>query len=268
MQHLTLEALARLVDENAAAEEAAHLDACAACRAELDELRRQSAALGRLGPVEPAGSEWQTLEARLEHEGLLARATSSPVRRAGGSMPGGRWGARFLRLAAALALYGVGTATGMALRARPAASPVTRQAAPPLATSAAPVRAEPPAAEPEPVAQQDTPDRAAPASSRLVSDAEPRTPAEATRALRDAEAAYVRAYANYSQMLASRSPQQQDEDLIARTAALESIALTTRAALDRAPADPVINGYHLTAVAQRDAALRQIALRSKDGRWF
>jgi hypothetical protein len=45
---------------------------------------------------------------------------------------------------------------------------------------------------------------------------------------------------------------------VSRLAALEGIVLTTRAALDDAPADPVINGYHLTALEQRDAILRQI----------
>jgi hypothetical protein len=34
--------------------------------------------------------------------------------------------------------------------------------------------------------------------------------------------------------------------------------ITTRAALGQAPTDPVINGYHLTALAQRDAMLKQI----------
>jgi hypothetical protein len=47
-------------------------------------------------------------------------------------------------------------------------------------------------------------------------------------------------------------------------AALESIVLTTRAALNRAPADPVINGYHLTAVAEREAMLRRLAAATAD----
>ena len=47
-------------------------------------------------------------------------------------------------------------------------------------------------------------------------------------------------------------------DPVNRLAALEGIVLTTRAALNEAPADPVINGYHLTALEQRDAILRQI----------
>lgn len=47
-------------------------------------------------------------------------------------------------------------------------------------------------------------------------------------------------------------------DPLNRLAALEGIVLTTRAALNESPADPVINGYHLTALEQRDALLRRI----------
>ncbi len=56
-------------------------------------------------------------------------------------------------------------------------------------------------------------------------------------------------------------------DPVARLATLESIAAITRSALDQAPADPIINGYHLTALAQKEATLRQIAA-SKNGKWF
>jgi hypothetical protein len=59
----------------------------------------------------------------------------------------------------------------------------------------------------------------------------------------------------------------QPNDPVARLAALESIAAITRSALYQAPADPVLNGYHLTALAQREATLRQMAA-SKPGRWF
>jgi hypothetical protein len=45
----------------------------------------------------------------------------------------------------------------------------------------------------------------------------------------------------------------------ARLAALEGILLSTGAALEAAPADPMINGYYLSAIGQREAMLRQIA---------
>jgi hypothetical protein len=53
-------------------------------------------------------------------------------------------------------------------------------------------------------------------------------------------------------------------DPVARLAALDNIVLTTAEALHEAPTDPIINGYHLSALAQRDAVLRQLAVRAAD----
>jgi hypothetical protein len=82
----------------------------------------------------------------------------------------------------------------------------------------------------------------------------PATETEAAERLQTAEAAYTAALAAYAQTAGSPPA----ADPVSRLAALEGIVLTTRAALDDAPADPVINGYHLTALEQRDAILRQI----------
>jgi hypothetical protein len=82
----------------------------------------------------------------------------------------------------------------------------------------------------------------------------PATVTEAAERLQTAEAAYTAALAAYAQTAGSPPA----ADPVSRLAALEGIVLTTRAALDDAPADPVINGYHLTALEQRDAILRQI----------
>jgi len=267
MQHLTLEALARLVDEPPDAAESGHLAACPECRTELDALRRETAALGRLGPVEPAGAEWTALEARLEREGLLAAPAG-----AGRGLPVRRWTPRLLRIAAALALYAVGTATGLAVRGRAAAplapAPVTappthETASSPGAAGTAPLAAAATSLEENAAAPPEAAD-ARLASNAAEVAAEPATPEQALRAVQAAERAYLRAYSRYTDLT---SGQRQLDDPVARVAALESIVLTTRAALDRAPADPVINGYHLTAVAQRDAALRQIALKSNEP-WF
>jgi hypothetical protein len=53
-------------------------------------------------------------------------------------------------------------------------------------------------------------------------------------------------------------------DPAARLAALDNIVFTTAEALNESPADPVINSYHLTALAQRDALIRQIAQQRGD----
>lgn len=85
---------------------------------------------------------------------------------------------------------------------------------------------------------------------------------DAATRLHDAEQQYVAALAEYDQTLQSSAP----TDPTARLAALEGIVLTTQAALNRAPGDPVINGYHMTALAQREATLRRLVSAREP--WF
>lgn len=87
-----------------------------------------------------------------------------------------------------------------------------------------------------------------------VGGSPPGTVTEAAQRLQEAETAYTAALAAYTQ-LGGNAPA---PDPVSRLAALEGIVLISRAALNEAPADPVINGYHLTALEQRDAILRQI----------
>ncbi|MGH7477489.1 MAG: hypothetical protein ACRELD_14580 [Longimicrobiales bacterium] len=204
MSHLTVEALARLVDERAAASEAEHLATCPRCAAELEALRDQSTALRALPALEPPATAWPALEARLAREGLIR--TSAPRRAAG-----------LLRLAAALALLLTGGVLGAVFQARQTAEP------------------------------------------GLAADGAARQPVEdevLVERLRATEQAYLAALASYNEALGVPPA----SDPIARLAALEGIVLTTSAALDQAPADPVINGYHLTALAQRDATLRGLVV--------
>ena len=93
--------------------------------------------------------------------------------------------------------------------------------------------------------------------------AEVSTPEEAQEALLATEAAYAEALTRYAELTGNDV----SGDPLNRLAALEGIVLTTRAALKEAPADPVINGYHLTALTQREAMLRQISRTSGEG-WF
>jgi len=101
------------------------------------------------------------------------------------------------------------------------------------------------------------------ASPSLIFATEPSTPEEAIQLYRQAEALYLEALTRVAQL----DDQQAGADPVARLAALEGIASITRSALDQAPADPVLNGYHLTALAQREATIRQI-VASQPGRWF
>ena len=89
-------------------------------------------------------------------------------------------------------------------------------------------------------------------------------PADPEARLKAAEEAYVAALTAYSSAVGADAA----VDPLNRLAALEGIVLTTRAALEEAPADPVINGYHLSALGQRDAILRQIDADGAQEPWF
>lgn len=94
--------------------------------------------------------------------------------------------------------------------------------------------------------------------------ARPASAAQASLRLQEAQAAYLQALTQYAEMTGADDT----ADPVNRLAALEGIVLTTQAALQRAPADPVINGYHLTALGQKEAVLRQIARSTDNDTWF
>lgn len=272
MQHLTCEALARLVDEPPLPHEAAHVRDCLVCRRELEEMREQTLALAALDDPEPPPGGWAALEAALREEGLISTAVPA---RAGG---GGWWEGRpLLRMAAALALFLLGGAAGAALWShRPAdrvAQAETMQGPPVVVhpAAAAPLRVAGPAE--VPVAETGGEMRGAPAANpagaRLASNGRAARPApvdpvvrQAERELAEAEGAYVAALQRYAAIADPAS----GADPVTRMAALERMIATTREALERNPGDPVINGYHLAAVRERDALSRQLAAADKD--WF
>ena len=82
MERLTLETLARLVDEAPTAEEQALLDADASAQRELEALRAQKNALAALPSMLPAEA-WVGVKARLLELGLIRRP-------AAGGAPNGR----------------------------------------------------------------------------------------------------------------------------------------------------------------------------------
>jgi hypothetical protein len=269
--HLTLEALARLVDEPPAPAEAAHLRDCLVCRRELAGLREQTASLAALGGV-PSPAAWEELCARLEEEGLVRAAPRRT--RFGAYRPQAR-------AAAAAVLFLAGGASGALLWSGRTAPPTSADAEGPrfeTATSR-------PVPHPELVYYEEAPAAAPSSGARLVStaDAAPApgarrreanpgparvrgTAREAERAaaeLLEAQTAFVVAL----QRLAAAADPASGNDPGTRLAALERLVGLTAAALERAPGDPVINGYHLAAAAERAALRRQI---EKDARteWF
>lgn len=224
MQHLMIETVARLVDEAPTATEAEHLERCGECRALLESMRADVAALRNLPMIEPPPTEWPEIEQRLLDEGLIRRRAGAPV-----------WRTSALRIAASISLFVVGAASGVAW---------TRAQNPTRLAGA-------------------TGERLAGSVPTLIAATEPETAEETIQLYHQAEALYLDALTRVAEL----DDQRTGGDPLARLAALESIATITRSALDQAPADPVLNGYHLTALAQREATIRQIAA-SKPGRWF
>ena len=275
MQHLDLEQLARLVDEPAEPHEAEHLRGCLVCRRELAEMRAQTEALASLADPEVPAHAWGELEARLLEEKLIGRA--APFRPLGIYRPP-------VRIAAAIALFLLGGAAGAALWRAPRAQPIATleptaasaprsgdllgppevlyAAGPQAAGAAAPAAngarlAVNGAAEPEPAPPVIAPRRAAPRRA---------TAAEADQAARElvqAQATYMAAL----QRLAAIAGPASGNAPETRMAALDRLVQLTAAALERVPGDPVINGYHLAAVAERDALRREME-KDAQTNWF
>lgn len=225
MSHLTLEALARLVDEPAGEAERAHLASCAVCREELDALREQTEALAALPKMVPAPDTWRDLRARLREDPFGERRPVWGVAR-------GRSGA--LRAAAAVFLFLAGGGLGYAVRGEV-----------PAGAAASPATVSP----------------TGEAMAGLV-DSERAAPAAAGPDLEQVEQAQEAFFSALDRYMAANGTEPSDP--AARLAALDHIVLTTAEALNEAPADPVINSFYLTAIAERNAMFRQITASSND----
>jgi len=242
MSHLTLEALARLVEEAPDSHEMTHLAGCAECRMELDAMRDQREALATLPTIMPPPDAWPALRERLREERLLpsaARRTSRPA---------------MLRAAAAAGLFLAGGAFGYGLRGPVVAPPQALADA--GAAAAEPAESVDPAEGLEPEAG---PEETLATVGGPAETAEPDPlgiPASdaATPRIDDAEAAYFAALDRYMQATSAEAG-----DPATRLATLDHMVLTAAEALNEAPSDPMINGYYLTFLAQRNAYLRHLA---------
>lgn len=282
MPHLTLEALARLVDEAAEPHEAAHLQSCIPCRRELEEMREQTVLLADLDTPELPAGGWDALEARLLAEGLireaaaaptvpvlrLAPATPAPAPRAWWRHPG-------MRAAAAVAVFLAGGVAGASLWGGrgtgdapsgvegPLAGPVP-ETTPEISVAAAP-DAGPAYVGPERV-EQPTARLASAGGGAARATPRPRRTGPAVEAARrqleDAEAQYVAALQRYAALADAEDATPEE-----RLRALDGLVATTREALDRSPADPVLNGYHMAAVRERESVFRQVAQQA-ESTWF
>jgi hypothetical protein len=220
MPHISPERLAALVDETATPEEALHLAACAPCTAELDAHRRLVRFALTETPRERAPlNDWAALGAALKAEGII-----STVPRAASTASRRQW---MMRIAAGLVLV-----AGSALAGRWSAGVELASPPAPVATNGA----------------------SAPAAAAPVFD----SPQAAMQVLTSAQqqysdaAAYLAAQDTTSHFIGLNV-----NTYRARLTALDNIVASTRTALYQAPQDPVLNQYYLSAMAAREATLKQ-----------
>lgn len=284
MRHLSEEILARLVDERPTEAQEEHLATCDRCTRILNELREQTDVLGSLPALRPPPGDWEEIEARLLHRGLVESGSGAgsgagsevEPASAAGSDAGSAWrgksgdggrgapypGSTWLQVAAALVLFLGGTAFGSWIG--PASSNETGAAENGNPASAVTTGA----------TAEETGDLADAIGSGAAGATTSRATSvdEAALELQAAEERYVDALVSYRQTLRSSrgtgSRSGVAESPAARVAALETLVAASQEAIRHAPADPFFNGVLASTMAERQAAIRQISTSSSDDSWF
>lgn len=221
MSHLPTERLAALVDEMPTAAELAHLSSCPECARERAAHRNlvEAAATSSAHIGAPLTS-WESLRPVLVADGVIDRGRGSPFRAHSVRRP-------WLQAAAAV-LFVTG---GMMAGRRTAGAPML-----PIKTRAATT----PAASPI----DSTP------AFTSVEDA--RVAQERSQVLYQTATAFLAQNDTVGHVIDSPSTMR------TRLAALDRARDVMGEALDAAPYDPVINGYYLTTLGQREATIRQL----------
>lgn len=219
MEHLSIETLARLVDETPAPAETEHLSTCLACSSELEALRAQTQALASLPEIRPPLGDWEVLEARLRSEGLVA-VPSLLSRLTLAHTPS------WMRAAAAAALFlgGALAGAGATSLGAPGAGALVEEELPTLFANA------------------DNLDDAA--SAVRVAEQGYVNALARYRELMDRDGG--------EDGLTTIDPR-------SRFAALEYLVAASQAAVRQAPADPFLNGLLASTLAEREATLRRIS---------
>jgi hypothetical protein len=188
-------------------------------------------------PMEPL-TAWSKLAPQLRAEGLILDAAR------GGAEPTGEATVLpFKTHRSSFAIWATRLAAGFALLAGGAA--VGRFTAAPVV---------------EPIAS-------APIDLATATPVTFQTPEQALSVLNTAQAQYQSAAAYLATSdTASRFVGMNQDSYRARLAVLDEIAATTRAALYRAPQDPMLNQYYLTTLGAREATLREIGAAMPDSR--
>lgn len=225
MGHLTTEQLARLVNEEPTSIEWEHLGSCRLCQAELQALREQTEAMGALPDLRPPAGDWEALEGRLMSEGLI-RSSGLALRTSRFQSSG------WLQAAAAVVLFLGGTALGSRTMAADSGNDATEVGVP------AGLDLVPQAAQIQPASNLE----------------------EAAEYVRRTELQYIYAMAQWRQLTEAEGDPLYVGDPAARLAALQGIVAAGQAAVQKAPADPFMNGVLVSALAEREAILRNASL--------
>ena len=238
MSHLSTERLAALGDEEPTAAESQHLAACAACARERGAYRTLVAmARAERDAIVIPLTRWESIAGALAVE--APAATSAPALvRSPALEPASRGRAlRFVR-------FPMRAAAGFLLLAGGMLAGRVSAGAPPL-----PLRIDRLAAQRG-------------ADSREMANL---PDSVAFGSIEEARATQLRSETLYQQAAlflaehdTSAASDYNPEVVKSRLAALDQMITTTRAAMREAPHDPVINGYYLTTVNQREATLRQL----------
>ena len=242
MSHLSTERLAALGDEEPTAAESAHLAACADCARERAAYRTLVAmARTQRDAIGIPLTRWESIAGALSND-PIASAPALVAER--GTTLGARRGRSVsfmrtpMRAAAGFLLLAGGAIAGRVSARYPLPVGIS-------ASTAATSRPSDGTAGVTPVARE--------RDSMTFASVED---ARATQ-LRS-EAIYQQAAAFLAEHDSGGASDYNPEMVKSRLAALDQMISTTRAAMREAPHDPVINGYYLTTVGQREVALRQL----------
>jgi hypothetical protein len=242
MSHLNPERLAALADDDATAAEAAHLAACAACRRERDAYRallRLAARERDAAPPAPL-TRWESLAPALRGEGLLRERAGE-----GSKTRGARHGINatsrlWLQAAAAVVLVAGGTALGRWT------APARRGGDASAARGT--------------IARAGSGEGSARLTASTAADTILRfaSLAEAQAVLTQAERRYQQALMYLATNDTTSRTVTNSEVYRARLATFDAIAGAAQQGVDELPHDPLLNQAYLSAVAVREATLRQL----------
>jgi hypothetical protein len=228
MLHLPTDRLAALGDETPTPEEAAHLAQCSACAGEHEAYRALIAMAN--AEREPLGlplTRWDAIAEQLSRE----TPHLAPLGDAATPRRPARWpmqaAAGFLLIAGGIMAGRVSAGAGML----PSDAATTTASAPSPAGN----------------------------TTQLASDSASFASIEEARlAQQRSEMLYQQAAAFLAQHDTTGAGDGSPVAYRSRLAALDRVISTTREAMRQAPHDPVINGYYLTTLGQREATLRQL----------